>query len=219
MRRPPCAPRVLALGLRGPALLLGSLPSATASGWDTPWYLAELGAVGYVPFVVMLSLVVWLAGAGQLAALAARPLRAVSGRGRAPAARPDPATSSARAVLGRESRRRADRRRSKLGGLDARPLRILGTLLIVAGVLTLAWALVVWQWQDPFTALYTKWQQQQLASQYDKRIASRPHGSIRRIDTRGRARASDRDAGRASYRATLEARAGDRPHRSCRGSA
>jgi sortase A len=53
-----------------------------------------------------------------------------------------------------------------------RPLRILGTLLIAAGVLTLAWALLVWQWQDPFTALYTKWQQHQLSSQYDKRIHS-----------------------------------------------
>jgi sortase A len=51
-----------------------------------------------------------------------------------------------------------------------RPLRILGTVLIVAGSLTLLWALVVWQWQDPFTALYTKWKQHQLASQYEKRV-------------------------------------------------
>jgi sortase A len=49
-------------------------------------------------------------------------------------------------------------------------LRILGTVLIVAGSLTLIWALVVWQWQDPFTALYTKWKQHQLASQYEKRV-------------------------------------------------
>jgi len=46
---------------------------------------------------------------------------------------------------------------------------LLGTLLAVAGVLTLGWALLVWQWQDPFTALYTTWKQHQLASQYDKR--------------------------------------------------
>ena len=50
-----------------------------------------------------------------------------------------------------------------------RSLRILGTVLIVAGALTLLWALVVWQWQDPFTALYTKWKQHELTSQYDKR--------------------------------------------------
>jgi sortase A len=48
-------------------------------------------------------------------------------------------------------------------------VRILGTVLIVAGTLTLVWALVVWQWQDPFTALYTKWRQHQLTGQYEKR--------------------------------------------------
>ena len=51
-----------------------------------------------------------------------------------------------------------------------RSVRILGTVLIVAGTLTLVWALVVWRWQDPFTALYTKWRQHQLTSQYDRRV-------------------------------------------------
>jgi len=50
-----------------------------------------------------------------------------------------------------------------------RGVRILGTALAVAGILILAWALVVWQWQDPFTALYTKWKQHQLAGQYNRR--------------------------------------------------
>jgi sortase A len=49
-------------------------------------------------------------------------------------------------------------------------IRLFGTLLVIAGALTLVWALVVWQWQDPFTAVYTKWRQHQLASQYDKRV-------------------------------------------------
>src|SRR6266851_4492762 len=53
-----------------------------------------------------------------------------------------------------------------------RGIRLLGTLLATAGVLTLLWALVVWQWQDPFTALYTMWKQHQLAAQYDKRTRS-----------------------------------------------
>jgi sortase A len=48
-------------------------------------------------------------------------------------------------------------------------VRLLGSVLVVAGVLTLVWAVVVWQWQDPFTALYTKWRQHQLTSQYEKR--------------------------------------------------
>jgi sortase A len=49
-----------------------------------------------------------------------------------------------------------------------RPMHILGTFLALAGALTLVWAFVVWQWQDPFTALYTKWKQRGLSSQYDK---------------------------------------------------
>ena len=53
-----------------------------------------------------------------------------------------------------------------------RYIRLLGTLLAVAGVLMLLWSLVVWQWQDPFTALYTKWKQRQLATQYVKRTES-----------------------------------------------
>jgi sortase A len=51
-----------------------------------------------------------------------------------------------------------------------RSARLLGTFLVIAGVLTLVWAVVVWQWQDPFTALYTKWRQHQLTSQYAKRV-------------------------------------------------
>ena len=53
-----------------------------------------------------------------------------------------------------------------------RSVHLLGTLLAVAGVLMLLWSLLVWQWQDPFTALYTKWQQHQLAAQYEKRTRS-----------------------------------------------
>jgi sortase A len=53
-----------------------------------------------------------------------------------------------------------------------RRVHLLGTLLAVAGVLTLGWALLVWQWQDPFTALYTTWKQHQLATQYNKRARS-----------------------------------------------
>jgi len=48
-------------------------------------------------------------------------------------------------------------------------VRILGTVLAVTGAAILVWALVVWQWQDPFTALYTKWKQHELTSQYEKR--------------------------------------------------
>jgi sortase A len=43
--------------------------------------------------------------------------------------------------------------------------RVAGSILAGVGVLTLVWALVVWQWQDPFTALYTTWQQHRLEAQ------------------------------------------------------
>jgi sortase A len=52
-----------------------------------------------------------------------------------------------------------------------RTARIAGIVLIAAGSLTLAWAIVVWRWQDPFTALYTHWQQGKLAASLDRRFA------------------------------------------------
>ncbi|CAN5243128.1 hypothetical protein BH18ACT12_BH18ACT12_12430 [soil metagenome] len=63
---------VLGLGFAGPLLLFGSFANRLGLGWDAPWYLAELQAVGYVPFIVMPLLAVWLAGTGQLTALATR---------------------------------------------------------------------------------------------------------------------------------------------------
>jgi sortase A len=46
-------------------------------------------------------------------------------------------------------------------------MRRLGTLLIVAGVLLFGWATTVWVWQDPFSALYTRYEQHRLAERYD----------------------------------------------------
>jgi sortase A len=48
-------------------------------------------------------------------------------------------------------------------------IRGLGLVLMVCGVLAIAWALVVWRWQDPFTALYTLYEQRQLSGVYDRR--------------------------------------------------
>ena len=53
-----------------------------------------------------------------------------------------------------------------------RVVRIAGTALAVAGALVLVWVVVVWQWQDPFTALYTHWKQHQLAKSYERRFTS-----------------------------------------------
>jgi sortase A len=49
--------------------------------------------------------------------------------------------------------------------------RITGALMIGGGILTLGWALLVWQWQDPFTALYTHWKQHQLAQSLNRQFA------------------------------------------------
>jgi sortase A len=51
--------------------------------------------------------------------------------------------------------------------------RIAGTLLVVAGVGFLAWALTVWRWQDPFTAAVNRLQQRELAQDFDRRIEGR----------------------------------------------
>lgn len=65
-----------------------------------------------------------------------------------------------------------------------RAVRLTGTLMIVLGVLAVAWVVVVWQWQDPFTALYTKYEQHKLASKFAHRFADyRPPASVRPVTT------------------------------------
>jgi sortase A len=53
----------------------------------------------------------------------------------------------------------------------ARAARITGTVMIVAGVCSIGWVLLVWQWQDPFTAIYAKYEQHKLASTFSQRFA------------------------------------------------
>ena len=50
-----------------------------------------------------------------------------------------------------------------------RPMRLFGTVLIAVGVLTLAWVVVVWRWEDPFTAIETYISQRHLHASYDRR--------------------------------------------------
>ena len=85
-------------------------------------------------------------------------------------------------------------------------MRITGALLLGAGALGLGWALLVWQWQDPVTALYTTYQQHRLAASYDRTFSSYHAGSVpvvhRTVDVRAEQRLIAREA--ASYRKTLE---------------
>jgi hypothetical protein len=60
---------VLAAGLSGPLLLLGSFAWRFDLGADAPSYLLRLTAVGYVPIPSLLIGLAWLAAAGQLTAV------------------------------------------------------------------------------------------------------------------------------------------------------
>jgi hypothetical protein len=60
---------VLAAGFLGPLLLLASFATRYRLGLDTPWYLGELMATGYVHLPALAIAVGWLAAAGQMTAL------------------------------------------------------------------------------------------------------------------------------------------------------
>jgi sortase A len=68
-------------------------------------------------------------------------------------------------------------------------VRILSRVLIGTGVLLLVWVVTVWRWQDPFTALYTHWEQQTLSHALDREFAA-----FNPSDARGLAHAAERDA-------------------------
>ena len=48
--------------------------------------------------------------------------------------------------------------------------RIVGALMMTAGVGLLAWTLVVWRWEDPFTGIVTRLEQHRLADAYEDRL-------------------------------------------------
>jgi hypothetical protein len=97
---------LFAVGLTGPLLLLGSFAFRYGLGLDTPWYLAELMAVGYVPIVALALFLAWVAGAAQvLVVTAGRYTPYPSAAERPPRG---PVRNAVRAVvLGVRSRRRA----------------------------------------------------------------------------------------------------------------
>jgi hypothetical protein len=61
---------VLALGLVGPAYLVWTFATHYELGWDAPWYIVQLFAVGYAPRSLFVIALVGLAATGQLFALA-----------------------------------------------------------------------------------------------------------------------------------------------------
>jgi len=57
-----------------------------------------------------------------------------------------------------------DTRIPKQMSVARRARRILGNVLLALGVSVLIWTVVVWRWNDPFTSLYTRWQQHKLVA-------------------------------------------------------
>jgi hypothetical protein len=72
VRRSPLPVRVIVLiaGFAGPALLLWSFAGRYGLGWDAPWYVVSLFALGYAPLPLFVIALGWAAAAGQLVALA-----------------------------------------------------------------------------------------------------------------------------------------------------
>jgi sortase A len=77
-----------------------------------------------------------------------------------------------------------------------RILRVTGTVMLVSGVALLVWVLVVWRWQDPFTALYTTWKQHQLSTSYERRAGEFEAPSFKATATSGVTAAQIRAAAR-----------------------
>jgi hypothetical protein len=96
---------VLLAGFLGPALLVWSFADRYGLGWDAPWYVARLFAVGYAPFPLLLIGLGWLAAAGQLAAVAAGRYTPYPNPGERP--RRGPVRELLRALLLARRRRRA----------------------------------------------------------------------------------------------------------------
>jgi hypothetical protein len=69
--RPAARAGVYLAGFAGPLYLVWTFATHYGLGWDAPWFIAELFAVGYAPLPLLVIGLGWLAAAGQFAALAA----------------------------------------------------------------------------------------------------------------------------------------------------
>jgi sortase A len=92
--------------------------------------------------------------------------------------------------------------------------------MMIAGTLTIAWAVVVWRWEDPFTALYTTYEQHELAARYARRAdrftsaahvapGAREVAATRRSVTNESIAAEERVVRNEARRYRLESREGD----------
>jgi sortase A len=61
----------------------------------------------------------------------------------------------------------------------------LGGILAAIGLLALVWVFVVWRWEDPFTALYTTWEQHKLAQQLEHEMGTEPAPQLAHAESAG----------------------------------
>lgn len=110
---------VLALGLIGPAYLVWIFATNYGLGWDAPWYIAQLFAVGYAPLALFVIALAGLAATGQLFALAGNRYAPYPAPGEAP--RRGPLRELIRTLVLEQRRRAAATERS--GATRKRPRR------------------------------------------------------------------------------------------------
>ena len=63
-------------------------------------------------------------------------------------------------------------------------LRAVGAGMVLVGLGLLAWTLVVWRWEDPFTGLVTRYEQHRLADAYADRLRAPPDGRLASVGVR-----------------------------------
>ncbi len=82
--------------------------------------------------------------------------------------------------------------------------RLSGVFLTIIGLLGLVWVLVVWRWGDPFTALYTTWEQHKLGQQLQHELARDPGPAFRQGESlTAEARTIERAAARFRQTSTV----------------
>jgi hypothetical protein len=114
--KPPARALVLLLGLTGPALILLSLGVRYGLGFDAPWYLLELVAIGYVQLPAVVITLGGVACAAQLAAVAAGRYAPYPEPGERPARGPLRELIRTLILANRARRRVTEDRRRAFGG-------------------------------------------------------------------------------------------------------
>jgi sortase A len=73
-------------------------------------------------------------------------------------------------------------------------IRLLGWILLGAGVLLIAWGFVIWRWGDPVTGAYTAWQQHRLDGEYHELVEHYTPPRVTPAETRAEQRQALRRA-------------------------